>query len=73
MDINEIFKNTDTNMSTMLSEIIETQCLIKSMLRVIISELADGNKNKEEEIISSINKLNEEELLRVVARFSAND
>lgn len=73
MDINEIFKKTDTNVSTMLSEIIETQCLIKSMLRVVISELADGNKNKEEEIISSINKLNVEELLRVVARFSAND
>ena len=73
MDINEIFKKTDTNVSTMLSEIIETQCLIKSMLRVVISELAYGNKNKEEEIISSINKLNVEELLRVVARFSAND
>ncbi len=73
MDINEIFKNTDTDVSSMLSEIVETQCLIKSMLRVVISELADGNKNKEDEIIDKINKLNEEELLRVVARFSAND
>lgn len=73
MDINEIFKNTDTDVSSMLSEIVENQCLIKSMLRVVISELADGNKNKEDEIIDKINKLNEEELLRVVARFSAND
>lgn len=70
MDLNDIFSRTDTSMPSMLSELIETQCMVKSMLRVVIAELSDGNPNKEQEMVELANKLKDKELLRVVARFT---
>ena len=70
MDLNEIFSKTDTSLPSMLSELIETQCMIKSMLSVVIAELSEGNPEKEQEMVDLVNKLKDEELLRVVARFT---
>ena len=70
MNIKDIFNETDTSFPSMLSEIIETQCMIKSMLSVVIAELSDGNPEKEQEMVDLANKLKDEELLRVVARFA---
>ena len=73
MDINDIFKNTETNLFTMLSEIVETQCSVKAMLLTIIHELSNGDLEKEKELIDIANKLKDKELLRVTARFSVDD
>ncbi len=70
MDLKEIFSKTNTSLPSMVSELIETQCMIKSMLSVIMAELANGNPEKEAKMVSLVNKLKEEELLRVVGRFT---
>jgi len=70
MDIKDIFSKTDTSLPAMLSEIIETQCMIKGMLSVVISELSNGNPRKEQELVNLANKLKDKELLRVVGRFT---
>jgi len=70
MDIKDIFSKTDTSLPSMLSEIIETQCMIKGMLSSVIVELSDGNPDKEQELVNLANKLKDEELLRVVGRFT---
>tara|TARA_R110002012_G_scaffold275236_1_gene461772 strand:+ start:2517 stop:2744 length:228 start_codon:yes stop_codon:yes gene_type:complete len=70
MDIKDIFGQTDTSLPSMLSEIIETQCMIKGMLSAVIAELSDGNPDKEQELVDLSNKLKDQELLRVVARFT---
>ncbi len=70
MDIKDIFSQTDTSLPSMLSEIIETQCMIKGMLSAVIAELSDGNPDKEQELVDLANKLKDQELLRVVARFT---
>ena len=70
MDIKDIFSKTDTSFPSMLSEIIETQCMIKGMLSVVIAELSNGNPDKEQELIDLANKLKDKELLRVVGRFT---
>ena len=73
MDINEIFKSTNTNLPDMLSELIETQCAIKGMLHAIIAEISKSDPEKEAEILYIANKVKDEELLRVVARFASED
>jgi len=73
MDINEIFKKTDTKPNLMMSEIIESQCLIKGMLHSIITEISNGNPEKEKELLSIAQKKSDEELLRIVGRFSSQN
>ncbi len=70
MDIKDIFSKTDTSFPSMLSEIIETQCMLKGMLSAIIAELSNGNPDKEQELVDLANKLKDQELLRVVGRFT---
>jgi Mg2+/Co2+ transporter CorC len=73
MNIFELFKNTETTLPLMMSEVIETQCLIKGMLQSIISELSNGDPEKENELLTIAQKTSDKELLRVVARFSAQN
>lgn len=73
MDLKDILSKTETNPSEMLSEIIETQCMIKSMLSVIITEISEGKPEKESALVALVNELKDQELLRVVARFSKDD
>jgi hypothetical protein len=73
MDIKDIFEQTNTNLSSMLSELIETQCAIKGMLHAIIAEISKSDPEKENEILSIANKVKDQELLRVVARFTSED
>ena len=65
MDLKDILSKTATNPSEMLSEIIETQCMIKSMLSVIIAEVSEGNPEKENDLVALVNELKDQELLRV--------
>ena len=54
----------------MLSELVETQCAVKGLLLAVVNELADGDEDKATEILANADKLREQELLRVVARFA---
>ncbi len=73
MDIDEIFKKTDTDIGKMLSEMIETQCGIKALLTTVLSELSNGDGLKEQELFGIAEKLKNQELLRVVAKFSSQN
>lgn len=73
MDIKDIFEQTNTNPSSMLSELIETQCAIKGMLHAIIAEISNGNSEKENELLTIAQKISDKELLRVVGRFSSQN
>ncbi len=65
-DLNSLFKNTDTNLFSMLSVIVENQATNKAMLQVIISELSSGSPEKENELIDLANQLKNEELQSIV-------
>ncbi len=69
MDINDILKTTQTTLPAMISEIVETQCALKAMLVIIISELANNDPEKEQQLIDEVNIYREQELLRVIGRF----
>jgi hypothetical protein len=73
MNIDEIFKKTNTTPESMMSELIETQCLIKGMLQSIIAEISNGNPEKEKELLTIAQKISNKELLRVVGRFSSQN
>ena len=73
MNIDEIFKKTNTTPESMMSELIETQCLIKGMLHSIIAEISNGNPERENELLSIAQKVSDKELLRVVGRFSSQN
>lgn len=69
-NIKDIFKQIDASFPTMLSEIIETQCMIKGMLSALITKLSNGNPDKDQDLVVLTNKLKDRELLFVVARFT---
>lgn len=73
MEISELMKKTPTNLSLILSEILENSILNKSMLQAIIAELSNGNPEKEKEILSIANDLKSKELLNVIARFASEN
>ena len=73
MDINEIFKSTNTNIPDMLSELIVTQCEIKGMMLAIIAEMSNNDPLKEDNILDVAKKASDQELLRVISNFSSND
>ena len=73
MNINELFKKTNTTPESMMSELIESQCLIVGMLQSIIAEISNGNPEKENELLTISQKISDKELLRVIGRFSSQN
>lgn len=73
MELSDILKNTNTNYSSMLSEILETQCHLKGLLFSILSELAKNDDEKIIKMVQYADKIKDDELLGIVARFSSNE